>query len=356
MQPPRHRDLAVRQVGPGAVGVVEQQVDLAVVGRRVRPTEPAKSTSSGFSARSSPGLIEPVAQRIESETFDFPEPFGPTTTATPGSRWISTGSTNDLKPRSLIAFRCTRRGGYRAARTPPVGSATLARSSAAERLAARPPARRLSSSGRVPVPTTSSSISAAAVNERSCGGPSTLDGLVRDRAAGAREPLLQLRLVVDVRRQRVLDARLERLDDRRLDRLEAVLEVRAPRSPPRAARRARCGSRRAARRRRRQRRASPRRRSPRPSPRATTAQLARETTCERTFAIRPSANVGEPVVERRARPRARAPSRPGTRAARTRLVRSAAHDECVKTAAARSAGSSSISSRRGRVAYWCEVT
>src|SRR5205823_12520143 len=70
--------------------------------------EPAKRTSSGFSARSSPGLIEPVAHRIESETFDFPEPFGPTTTATPGSRWISTGSTNDLKPRSLIALRCTR--------------------------------------------------------------------------------------------------------------------------------------------------------------------------------------------------------------------------------------------------------
>src|SRR6185437_4871966 len=71
--------------------------------------EPAKMTSSGFSARSSPGLIEPVAQRIESETFDFPEPFGPTTTATPGSSRISTGSTNDLKPRSLITFRCTRR-------------------------------------------------------------------------------------------------------------------------------------------------------------------------------------------------------------------------------------------------------
>ena len=78
----------------------------------VRPVvEPAKRTSSGFSARSSPGLIDPVAQRIESETFDFPEPFGPTTTETPGSSWISTGSTNDLKPRSLIALRCTRRGG-----------------------------------------------------------------------------------------------------------------------------------------------------------------------------------------------------------------------------------------------------
>jgi hypothetical protein len=44
---------------------------------------------------------------------------------------------------------------------------------------------------------------------------------------GATEPgqcLLQLRLVVDVRRQRVLDARPERADDGLLDRLEAVLE------------------------------------------------------------------------------------------------------------------------------------
>ena len=76
-----------------------------------------------------------------------------------------------------------------------------------------------------PVPTTSASMIAAAVNERSCGGTFDLDGRVGDRTARAREPLLQLRLVVDERRQRVFDARLERLDDRRLDRLEAVLEV-----------------------------------------------------------------------------------------------------------------------------------
>ncbi len=102
------RNLGVGKIRPGAVGIVEQQLDFAEVDVAPRPTEPAKRTSSGFSARSSPGLIEPVAQRIESETFDFPEPFGPTTTETPGSRRISTGSTNDLNPRSLMAFRCTR--------------------------------------------------------------------------------------------------------------------------------------------------------------------------------------------------------------------------------------------------------
>jgi hypothetical protein len=70
---------------------------------------PAKRTSSGFSARSSLGLSEPAAQRIASATFDFPEPFGPTITPTPGSRRTSTVSGKDLKPRSLIARRCTRR-------------------------------------------------------------------------------------------------------------------------------------------------------------------------------------------------------------------------------------------------------
>src|SRR5215213_216128 len=73
-----------------------------------RVFEPAKRTSSGFSALSSCGAMEPEAQTIASATFDLPEPFGPTTTATPGSSSISTGSTNDLKPRNLIARRCTR--------------------------------------------------------------------------------------------------------------------------------------------------------------------------------------------------------------------------------------------------------
>src|SRR5207237_9444240 len=73
-----------------------------------RPLPPAKRTSSGFSARSSEGASEPAAQTIASETLDLPDPFGPTTTATPGSRRTSTGSGNDLKPRSLIARRFIR--------------------------------------------------------------------------------------------------------------------------------------------------------------------------------------------------------------------------------------------------------
>ena len=73
----------------------------------VRPSAPLKRTSSGFSARSSDGVSEPAAQTIASATFDLPEPFGPTTTATPGSSFSSSESGNDLKPRRRRERRCT---------------------------------------------------------------------------------------------------------------------------------------------------------------------------------------------------------------------------------------------------------
>ena len=105
------RDHELREVdGPGAVGVVEQQLDLAEV-CRLAPGSPGEEHVVRLLARSSDGASEPAAQTIPSETFDSPDPFGPTTTATPGSRRTSTGSGNDLKPRSLIALRCTRQGG-----------------------------------------------------------------------------------------------------------------------------------------------------------------------------------------------------------------------------------------------------
>src|SRR5262249_49732184 len=152
----------------------------------------AKRTSSGFSARSSPGLIEPVAQRIESETFDFPEPFGPTTTATPGSRRTSTGSTKDLNPRSLMAFRCTR------------GQAT-------ERLGRRQGQESFFRRGllRILLGAPDTGSEHLRVDDR--GGregavvrrPFDLQGRVGDGATGPCELLLELRLVVDVARQRV---------------------------------------------------------------------------------------------------------------------------------------------------------
>jgi len=67
----------------------------------VRPLAASRIT------RRSEGVSDPAAHTIASATFDLPEPFGPTTTATPGSSLSSIGSTNDLKPRSFTARRCT---------------------------------------------------------------------------------------------------------------------------------------------------------------------------------------------------------------------------------------------------------
>src|SRR4051794_10420811 len=44
---------------------------------------------------------------MASTTLDFPEPFGPTTTVTPGSNSRTVGSANDLKPLREIDLRNT---------------------------------------------------------------------------------------------------------------------------------------------------------------------------------------------------------------------------------------------------------
>ena len=106
MEPPRDRHLGEVELAEAAALVVEDELDLAALGR-VPSSAPLKSTSSGFSARSSDGVSEPAAQTIASATFDLPEPFGPTTTATPGSSFSSSVSGNDLKPRRRRERRCT---------------------------------------------------------------------------------------------------------------------------------------------------------------------------------------------------------------------------------------------------------
>src|SRR5581483_206999 len=87
-------------------------------------------------------------------------------------------------------------------------------------------------------------------------------------------------------------------------------------------------------------------RAPRPSSRATTAQLARETTCERIFAIRPSVNCGNRSKSARAIASSSTES-PRNSSRSYDAVRSAAQLEWVKTAATRSGGSAAISSERG---------
>ena len=106
VKPARDRELGVVD-GVPAPSSLSNRSSTSQKSAGPRFAAPAKRTSSGFSARSSLGLSEPAAQRIASATLDFPEPFGPTITPTPGSRRTSTVSGKDLKPRSLTARRCT---------------------------------------------------------------------------------------------------------------------------------------------------------------------------------------------------------------------------------------------------------
>ena len=68
---------------------------------------PAKMTSSIFWLRTALGAWAPSTHAMASTTLDLPEPLGPTTTVTPGSRAIVVVSANDLKPLRVSAFRNT---------------------------------------------------------------------------------------------------------------------------------------------------------------------------------------------------------------------------------------------------------
>src|SRR5690349_20007915 len=71
----------------------------------LRAVDPLKITSCIDSPRNSEARDSPSTQRTASMMFDLPQPLGPTTpTSWPGS-WKCVGSTNDLKPASLMEVR-----------------------------------------------------------------------------------------------------------------------------------------------------------------------------------------------------------------------------------------------------------
>ena len=66
---------------------------------------PPKMTSSIFAPRSDREDCSPSTQRIASEIFDLPEPFGPTIAVMPPRNLISVRSGNDLKPCKIRLLR-----------------------------------------------------------------------------------------------------------------------------------------------------------------------------------------------------------------------------------------------------------
>ena len=73
-----------------------------------RADEPWKITSSIFAPRSRRARCSPSTQRTASDTFDLPQPFGPTIAVTPGLNTMSVVSANDLKPCSSSLVSRTR--------------------------------------------------------------------------------------------------------------------------------------------------------------------------------------------------------------------------------------------------------
>src|SRR6476646_10423922 len=91
---------------PAELSIVRLTSALPSAGRLAVP---AKMTSSIFCERTALGACAPSTQAMASTTFDLPDPFGPTTTVTPGSNWRVVGSANDLKPLRVSDFKNTAR-------------------------------------------------------------------------------------------------------------------------------------------------------------------------------------------------------------------------------------------------------
>ncbi|BAS17533.1 hypothetical protein AHiyo8_58360 [Arthrobacter sp. Hiyo8] len=71
-----------------------------------RPDVPAKMTSSILPPRRVLAPCSPMTQASASTTLDLPEPLGPTTAVTPGSKSNVVADANDLNPRTVKLFRC----------------------------------------------------------------------------------------------------------------------------------------------------------------------------------------------------------------------------------------------------------
>ena len=240
---------------------------------------PPKITSCIDCPRTASGDCSPMAQSTASVTFDFPDPLGPTITLTrraPNSSRVRSG--NDLKPLSVIDFRCIE---LALTRPPRASSSAAARGRllgvllATARCPRRRPTRRTCAAtakcGRAagpPPPSTTYATTSPRRASSSCSADlkstgrsiaSSISGTNASTTAGAvrLEPELQVARPDD------------RLDHRRQHPLGAHQRVArsARRRPGAAAHRSRSGT---------------------PSRSATARHARPETACARTFVSRPA--------------------------------------------------------------------
>src|SRR5947209_10574441 len=143
-----------------------------------------------------PGDCSPSAHRTASVTFDFPDPFGPTITLTPGPNSSRVRSGKDLKPFSVIDFRYTPSSLHRVQRG--LRGFLLGVLLASPRAAAD-----------------LDSLDRRADREHTIvRGPLFGDHRVADELPAPREALLERRRVVDRMLERGLGLRCERVADR----------------------------------------------------------------------------------------------------------------------------------------------
>ena len=108
---PERYILRVIAISEKSIGSVRSVLSSTIV-TSARPTaclpeDPEKITSSIAWPRSIFALCSPSTHRIESDMFDLPLPFGPTTTVRPGSNTSCVLSAKDLNPLSVSDFRYT---------------------------------------------------------------------------------------------------------------------------------------------------------------------------------------------------------------------------------------------------------
>src|ERR1700729_3555293 len=74
----------------------------------LRPSVPLKMTSAISPPRNALADCSPSTQRMASDTFDLPQPLGPTMAVTPGWKLRLVLFANDLKPKTVKFFRYMR--------------------------------------------------------------------------------------------------------------------------------------------------------------------------------------------------------------------------------------------------------
>src|SRR5688572_2728445 len=79
--------------------------DTSAMPRGFRPSAPLKMTSHISPPRRALADCSPRTHLIASETFDLPQPLGPTMADTPGWKLRAVLSAKDLKPKTVKFFR-----------------------------------------------------------------------------------------------------------------------------------------------------------------------------------------------------------------------------------------------------------